>query len=207
MQHITATCNDVVRKSPTPFKKNKSKDQNCSDSPKTDEDKNGKNDSAHIAVGEITLKKIVLSSREKSNWLTQLQEKRVSIYGSVRFRATREFSDTIAFVDTADTKKIVTNNTVLKISKIGTTTCNLLALLDTGSPTSFISRQTFYNFFELAESSTIPSCSYNALNGTPKQIKNSVTTSIELELLPKIVSNVTFHILENNLLSYNLILG
>jgi len=44
------------------------------------------------------------------------------------------------------------------------------------------------------------------LNGTPIQIKNSVTTSIELELLPKIVSNVTFHILENNILSYNLIL-
>jgi len=45
------------------------------------------------------------------------------------------------------------------------------------------------------------------LNGTPIQIKNSVTTSIELELLSKIVSNVTFHILENNVLYYNLILG
>jgi len=45
------------------------------------------------------------------------------------------------------------------------------------------------------------------LNDTPIQIKNSVTTSIELELLPKIVSNVTFHILENNILSNNLILN
>jgi len=53
----------------------------------------------------------------------------------------------------------------------------------------------------------MPSCSYNALNGTPIQIKNSVTTSIELELLPKTVSNVTLHILENSVLSYNLILG
>jgi len=42
MQHITATCNDVVRKSPTTFKKNKSKDQNCPDSPTTDQDKNGR---------------------------------------------------------------------------------------------------------------------------------------------------------------------
>jgi len=115
--------------------------------------------------------------------------------------------DTIAFVDTADTKKIVTNNTVLKISEIGIPLCNLLVLLDTGSPISFISCQTFYNFFKLAESSTIPSCSYNALNGTPIQVKNSVTTSVELELLPKIVSNITFHILKNNILSYNLILG
>jgi len=115
-------------------------------------------------------------------------------------------TDTIAFVGIADTKKIVTDITVLKISKIGTSTCNLLALLDTRSPISFISHQTwFYSFFELAESSTIFSCSYNVLNGTPIQIKNSVTTSIELKLLSKIVSNVTFHILKNNILSYNLI--
>jgi len=52
----------------------------------------------------------------------------------------------------------------------------------------------------------MPSCSYSALNGTLIQI-NSVTTAIELELLPKTVSNVTLHILENNVLSYDLILG
>jgi len=108
--------------------------------------------------------------------------------------------DTIAFVDTDDFKKIVTNNIILKISKIGTSICNLVALLDTGSPISFISRQTFDNFFNLA-------CSYSALNGTPIQVKNSVTTSVELALLPKTVSNVTLHILENSVLSYNLILG
>jgi len=34
-----------------------------------------------------------------------------------------------------------------------------------------------------------------------------IITSIELELLPETVSNVTFYILENNVLSYNLILG
>jgi len=105
--------------------------------------------------------------------------------------------DTIAFVDTADTKKIVTNNTILKISKIGTTTCNLVTLLDTGSPISFILHQTFINFFGLAKSSTVSSYSYNALN-TLIQIKNLVTTPNELELLPKIISNVTLHILENN---------
>jgi len=76
-----------------------------------------------------------------------------------------------------------------------------------GSPIPFISRQTFDNFFNLANSSIMPSCSYSALNGTPIQVKNSVTTSVELELLPKTVSNVTLHILENNVLSYNLILG
>jgi len=53
----------------------------------------------------------------------------------------------------------------------------------------------------------MPCCSYSALNGTPIQIKNSVTTAIELELLPKTISNVTLHILENNTLSYDLILG
>jgi len=65
----------------------------------------------------------------------------------------------------------------------------------------------FDNFFNLTDSSIIPSYSYNALNGTPIQVKYSVTTSVELELLPKTVSNVTFHILEDNVLLYNLILG
>jgi len=50
-------------------------------------------------------------------------------------------------------------------------------------------------------------CSYSAFNGTPIQVKNKVTTSVELELLPKAVSNVTLHILENSILSYDLILG
>jgi len=40
MQHITATCNNVVKKSPTIFKENKSKDQNRPGSPKSDQDKN-----------------------------------------------------------------------------------------------------------------------------------------------------------------------
>jgi len=59
----------------------------------------------------------------------------------------------------------------------------------------------------LADSSITPCCSYSALNGTSIQIKNSVTTAIELELLPKTISNVTLHILDNNVLSYDLILG
>jgi len=42
IQHITATCNDVVRKSPTVFKKNKLKDQNHLNSLKTNQDKNGR---------------------------------------------------------------------------------------------------------------------------------------------------------------------
>jgi len=115
--------------------------------------------------------------------------------------------DTIAFINTDDSKKIVTNNTILNIYMIGTSICNLVALLDTGSPISFIAHQTFNNFFNLADSSIILSCSYSALNGTPIQVKNSVTTSVELELFPKTVSNVTLHILENSVLSYDLILG
>jgi len=114
--------------------------------------------------------------------------------------------NTIAFVDTDDSKRIVTNNTILKISKIGTSTYNLVALLDTGNPIFFILRQTFINFFGLAETTSVSSCSNNALNGIPIQIKNLVTTSIEVELLPKTVSNITLHILENSVLAYNLIL-
>jgi len=39
MQHITATCNDIIKKSPSIFRKNKSKDQSRPSSPKAEQEK------------------------------------------------------------------------------------------------------------------------------------------------------------------------
>jgi len=182
---------DVIRKSPTAFKKNKSKDQSRPDFPKTGQDKNGRNLFYSYCRGRNHIKDCFKLKRKELANSTQLK-KNVPSSMVASVSESENSTNTIAFVDTADTKKIVTSNIVLKITKIDTSIYNLLALLDTGSRISFISRQLFYNFFELTDSSTTPSCSYNALNGTPIQIKNSVTTSFELELLPKIVSNVTY---------------
>jgi len=76
MQHITATCNDVVKKSPTIFRKNKSKDQ----SPVLLNRTKRKSYSALIAVEETTSKKIATSSRGKSNQPTQCRSRKMCLY-------------------------------------------------------------------------------------------------------------------------------
>jgi len=163
MQHITATCNDVVKKSPSTFRRNKSKDQSRPSSPKSDQEK--KLFCAYCRGRNHTKENCFkLNRKEQPANSTQIK-KNVSPSTVASVSEPPEiFKDTIAFVDTDDSQKIVTSNTNLKVSKIGASICELVALLDTGSPVSFISRQTFDNFFKLTDSSMIPNCSYNALN-------------------------------------------
>jgi len=139
MQHITATCNDVVKKSPTTFRKNKSKNQSRPGSPKSDQKKKlfcfycrVRN---HIKEDCFKLKR-----KEQPTNSTQIKKNMPPSTVASVSESPENSDDTIAFVDTDDSKKIVTNNTILKISKIDTSICNLVALLDTGSPISFISR-------------------------------------------------------------------
>jgi len=175
LQQPSEKINQRIRVVPVPLNRNKRKSY-----------------SALIAVEETISKKICFKLKRKEQPVNSTQFKKnvpPSTVASVS-ESPKNFEDTIAFVGTDDSKKIVTNNTILKISKIGTSICNLVVLLDTGIPISFISRQTFDNFFNLTDSSIISSCSYNALNSTLIQVKNLVTTSIELELLPKTVSTI-----------------
>jgi len=115
MQHITATCNDV-KKSPTIFRKNKLKDHNHPGSPKLDQEKKlfcsycrGRN---HIKEDCFKLKK-----REQPANSMQIK-KNVPLFtvASVS-EPPKNSEDTITFVDIDDSKKIVTNNTILKVSK------------------------------------------------------------------------------------------
>jgi len=64
MQHITATCNDGVKKSPSTFRRNKPKDQNKK-----------RSHSAPIVVEETTPRKTASSSTRRSNQPTQRSRK------------------------------------------------------------------------------------------------------------------------------------
>jgi len=92
--------------------------------------KTEKNYSAHIAVGEIKKNCFKLKKKEQPANSTQLKKNVLPSSVASVSEPPKNFEDTIAFVDT---KKIVTNNTILKISKIGKTSCNLVALLNMGS--------------------------------------------------------------------------
>lgn len=73
-------------------------------------------------------------------------------------------------------RKIVTNDTFLKIIQLNNIACDLTALLDTGCPISFICSTTF----EFLGSSSITDISsdkitYKALNNTPIPTYGSIT--------------------------------
>jgi len=113
MQHITATCNDVVRKSLTIFKKNKSKDQSRPGSPKSAQDKNEEKLFCSYFRGRNHIKEDCFKLKRKEQPANSTQLKKnvpPSTVASV-FEPPENSEDMIAFVDTANTKKIVTNNT------------------------------------------------------------------------------------------------
>jgi len=89
MQHITTTCNDVVKKSLTTFRKSKLKDQSHPGSPKSAQEKKlfcsycrGRN---YTKENCFKLKK----KEQPTRSLNADQEKWASIYGSHRIRAIR----------------------------------------------------------------------------------------------------------------------
>lgn len=109
------------------------------------------------------------------------------------------------YVNHINDRKIITNDTILRIIEINNIPCSLSALLDTGSPVSFISPEIFYRFFgslKLVKNNL----TYNSLNGIPIYVDGSISTSIKLKLLPNLMANIDFLILKNSSFSSHLIL-
>lgn len=119
-----------------------------------------------------------------------------------------DVSDTIAYVNPPPRdKKFIINSSNLRITQINNVSCDMLALLDTGSPVSLMSFKTFSQFFGSFSlvKNNIPS--FNAVNGTPIKIIGSVTTPVKLEVLPNSTLMVTFLVTESSFSSSRLILG
>jgi len=103
MQHITATCNDI-KKSPSTFRKNKSKDQSRPGSPKSDLKK--KSFCSYCRGRNHTKKSCFkLNRKEQSANSTQIKKNVPSSTVASVAQPPEDSKDTIAFVDTNDSKK------------------------------------------------------------------------------------------------------
>ncbi|XP_011858461.1 PREDICTED: uncharacterized protein K02A2.6-like [Vollenhovia emeryi] len=115
-------------------------------------------------------------------------------------------SNTIAFVE-APRNQLITDTAVVKVKELNNYSCDLKALLDTGSPTSFINVNAFKKFFPRTyfTVSTIPSL--KAINGSPIKILCIVDATIKLEALPTFTALIRLHVLDESITSSDIIVG
>jgi len=119
-----------------------------------------------------------------------------------------ESSQIVALVNDSQIRKIISDDSVLKITEFNNIPCNLSALVDTGSPISFICPSIFKEFCNsLIDSLSNPSLSYKALNDGPIEINGIIRSSIKFELLPNISIQGNFHVLRHNSLFTHIIIG
>lgn len=120
----------------------------------------------------------------------------------------KESNLTVALISKDEHRIIKTDNPQVKIVDINNVKCKLFALIDTGSPISFISSDVFNDIFKCSQSNLDQASSvYKAINGMQIKIVGSINSSLQLELLPDSTAKIKFHVLQDNYNAYNIILG
>lgn len=104
-------------------------------------------------------------------------------------------------------REIVTDNAIIKVTKLNNRACNLSALLDTGSPVSFIDSSTYNEYFKDKGSKITSHVTYKAINGLPIEIIDVVNSSIGLEPFSDLSASIQLNVLSNRATSTNIIIG
>jgi len=117
--------------------------------------------------------------------------------------SSEDSSSTVAYV-----KTIIASDSVIKVSAINNITCNALALIDTGSPVSFLGQSAFEKYFEsssvlLKKSDQI----FRGLGNYYIPTIGSFVSQISLEVFPDSTLNVTLHVLKGKEFSADFIFG
>lgn len=93
-----------------------------------------------------------------------------------------EETPTVAFVQEPKARNLTVNGTSIRIYEINNISCSLSALLDTGSPISFIKSGVFLKYFQIPlESLKVTPDTYKAINNTPIRLYGSIQATIRLE--------------------------
>lgn len=101
----------------------------------------------------------------------------------------------------------MTDDTIIKVTSINNILCKLNALLDTGSPVSFISTRTFNQYLANNVSITPTPVAFKTVNGSPLKVKGLAQTTLKLELLPEFSISAKLNVLEEQVTSIDLIIG
>lgn len=117
-------------------------------------------------------------------------------------------SSSVAAVERASDKKIILSDSSLIVTEISDSSCNLTALVDTGSPISFIRPSVFNKYFDIPIASQSNSReNFTAVNGMPIQIVGSIKTDLALKDCPDVITKAKLHILAGDSISFDVILG
>lgn len=104
-------------------------------------------------------------------------------------------SPVVAFANEVS-NKIVSNSSTIKVDEVNGISSNLIALVDSGSPISFMCPSIFNKIFGSSSLLTVPSSQYKALDNGPIKVRGIISTSIKLEALPDTLLNGVFHVLQ-----------
>ena len=112
-------------------------------------------------------------------------------------------SSTVAYV-----KNIIADDSIVKVSAFNSIACSASALIDTGSPVSFISPSAFRQYFHsssviLEKSSQI----FKSINNSYISTLDSFSSHVSLEAFPNLSFNVTLHVLKKEWFSADMIFG
>lgn len=112
----------------------------------------------------------------------------------------------VAAVEDSSHKIIVHNDHVLNICEINGTACKLTALINSGSPVSFIRESVYNKFFLTTPLKTSPH-SYKALNDGIIKTRGFISSFIKLDILPHILTFCDLHVLNHNSSPTHILLG
>lgn len=116
-------------------------------------------------------------------------------------------SGTVATVSDLKQKKLELDTPFIRLDRIGNSKCNLLALVDTGSPVSFMKQSTYEKFVKPTDKPLeISKSNLRNLNDKPLQVLGIVRIALGIPKL-KTSLNVTLHVLPDSTFDGDVILG
>ncbi|XP_067214809.1 uncharacterized protein [Linepithema humile] len=116
-------------------------------------------------------------------------------------------SSLVASIAPQSAKRLEISDPQIKVLTINNITCNLFALVDSGSPTSFIRPSLFHRYFDRTTSINVAIRSYMGLNSLPIPVLGTVSSVICFESLPDFKTDIEFQVLQNDVFAADIIIG
>lgn len=115
---------------------------------------------------------------------------------------------TAAAVEGNDKDKFYLSGPLIVVNKINNIDCNLSALMDTGSPVSFVGLNSFKNFFNCSQFALEQvDRKFNALPKTPINVLGKINSVIRFEKFPDRTFEVCLHVVDSEFSEMDLIIG
>lgn len=117
-------------------------------------------------------------------------------------------STMVALVSGNSGRQIYYSGKPLTVISLNSNPCKLTALVDTGSPISFVRENIYKKYLKnSAEALAKITTAYRALNNTPIQISGITRSTIILEQLPDTSLEIKLHVLRESSISIDIVIG